>query len=223
MEAPQIIAKKRRVFFYVDGFNLYHRRLQNNPRLKWLCLRTLAAKFLFPSDEVTKIKFFTAKVDPKPTSSLKQTRQLCYWKALKSTRVEVIEGLMEAKERECKVTYCDKKGATFQAMTEKMSDVNLALHVYRDFIQDPPDVICILSGDLDVIPALRMVRETKAKILLKIVLPNLDEKLMYSRHEILNGVAITSQLSEDHITRSRLPDKIEISPGVFCECPDSWK
>jgi hypothetical protein len=75
MCATEIERIKRNVFFYVDGFNLYHRRLERNPSLKWLCLKTLASTYLFPKDEVAQIKLFTAKVDPKFDATPKQRRQ----------------------------------------------------------------------------------------------------------------------------------------------------
>jgi uncharacterized LabA/DUF88 family protein len=214
--------KRRKVYFYVDGFNLYHRRLEKNPHLKWLCLKTLAEKYLFSGDDVLKTKLFTAKVDPKSATSPRQARQLHYWEALKSTGVEVIEGVMEPKERECKITYCDKPGSKFQTWAEKMSDVNLALHVLRDFIDAPPDVICILSGDLDVIPALKMVRERLPRTLNIVILPNQDEKLLLSRQSLLNGVAITRQLSEDHLKGSRMPENVGPPEGKQLACPPHW-
>lgn len=216
-----LAARRRRVFFYVDGFNLYHRRLEGNPDLKWLCLRTLAAKF-FPRDDISKVKFFTAKVDPASTNSPKQRRQLNYWAALKARGVQVIEGLLEKRERRCRVAQCDKQG-WFSTMSEKMSDVNLALHVYRDFIEEQPDVICVLSGDLDVLPALKMIRETKRKVMLVVLLPTQDDGLLFSRQPQHYQVARVTQLSESFLKASRLPEQLPLSEGITLFCPETWK
>jgi hypothetical protein len=53
---------KKRVFLYVEGFNLYH-GLHNlkKPRLKWLNLRSLAEKFIGPQKETfEKIYYFSS-------------------------------------------------------------------------------------------------------------------------------------------------------------------
>ncbi|MGA3008602.1 MAG: NYN domain-containing protein [Opitutaceae bacterium] len=216
--------KKRRVFFYVDGFNLYYRMLQKKPELKWLCLKTLAQKFMFPRDNVEKIKFFTAKVDPQFTTSSKQKRQINYWDALKSTGVDIIEGVMEQKIRACELPNsheCPKR-ATFFAWAEKMTDVNLALHVYRDFMDEKPDVICVISADMDIMPALKMVRDTKIPVLIYTYLPSQDEDLLRSRLPQNYQVAMTRRLSESHITQSQFPDKVEIAPSEWRERPSSW-
>jgi hypothetical protein len=220
---PEIPRARRKVFFYIDGFNLYHRRLEREPRLKWLCLKKLATEYLFPGDDVVLIKFFTAKVDAKnPTPSLKQQRQMAYWDVLRSTGIEIIEGLLEPRDRQCKSTVCDK-AAFFGTMTEKMSDVNLALHVYRDFIEKRPDVICVLSADLDVVPALRMVRETKLPVMIKVLLPTQQDSLLHSRITEHYQMAITNQLSDTFVRKCVLPEKVEVAPGDWRICPDNWK
>jgi hypothetical protein len=223
-QPADIQPKKRRVFFYVDGFNLYYRKLQKKPELKWLCLKTLAQKFMFPQDNVEKIKYFTAKVDPQFTTSEKQKRQNNYWDVLKSTGVEIIEGVMEPKIRTCELPNSKNctAMATFSAWAEKMTDVNLALHVYRDFIFEKPDVICVISADMDIMPALKMVRESGPKVMISLFLPSQDEDLLRSRLPHNYQVALTRQLSETHITQSQFPDKVEISPSIWRERPPSW-
>lgn len=213
--------KKRRVFYYVDGFNLYHRQLALKPSRKWLCIRKLA-ECQFPHEEIAKIKFFTALVDPHQTTSPKQIRQRTYWEALKSQNIEVIEGLMERRSRKCKAHHvCDKLGE-YSEFTEKMSDVNLALHIYRDFIQEKPEIICVLSADLDVLPALKMIRETGTRVMLVVQLPTQDKDLLYSRKPLFSQVARTIQLSETFILNSRLPEQIESEGKVVATCPPGW-
>ncbi|HVU36684.1 MAG TPA: NYN domain-containing protein [Opitutaceae bacterium] len=219
----------RRVFVYVDGFNLYHRRLENDPPSKWLCLRKLASEFLFEHDNVEVIKFFTARVDPfadptKPTP--KQQRQATYWKALESRGVEIIKGELAPRQRRCKAGACGRF-LTFETMSEKMSDVNLALHVYRDYIEKQPDVICVISADIDVLPALKMIRERAGngdfpRVLIYIFLPIQDNDLLQSRKPEHCRIAITRQLSNLHVSKSRLPDIVQLPDGTSVQCPDVW-
>lgn len=224
----QIVTPNRRVFFYVDGFNFYYRRLQKFPGLKWLSIRTLADRLCVQVGRVEQIKFFTAKVDPdadplRPTP--KQLRQTAYWTALRHTGVEIIEGLLETPIRRCRDTTCDK---LIRFPSEKMSDVNLALHVYRDYLEGQPDVIFVISGDCDIIPALKMVREKSsqagAKKVMRIVcLPTDQDDLLFSRLPLHYQVARTIKLGSSDVRLSQFDDRIEISPGVVIERPDTWR
>lgn len=217
--------RRRRVFFYVDGFNLYHRRLEKNPQFKWLCLKTLA-QCHFPDDEIVAVKFFTAKVDSQQDApSQKQLRQTAYWDVLRHTGVQVIEGLLEPRERECRAVVCNKR-EKFWTRSEKMSDVNLALHIYRDFLTEHPDVIAVLTGDLDVIPALRMVRETKKRVYINVILPTDDDGLLFSRLPEHYQVARTSRLSEVFLKKSLLAERINVGSASVEDwrgCPDTWR
>jgi hypothetical protein len=49
---------------YVDGFNLYYGCLKGSP-YKWLDLEILC-RVLLPSDQISKIRYFTAKVSARP-------------------------------------------------------------------------------------------------------------------------------------------------------------
>ena len=50
--------------FYVDGFNLYYRALNDTP-FRWLDLRKLA-ETLFPPDTIHRVSYFTALLDSRP-------------------------------------------------------------------------------------------------------------------------------------------------------------
>lgn len=224
----EIAPQPRRVYFYVDGFNLYHRRLEPQPHLKWLSLRTLAQEHLFKGSEVAVVKFFTAQVDshiPAERPTPKQIRQMTYWRALKSTEVEIVTGLLERRERQCKSDACGLY-ARYRYTSEKMSDVNLALHIYRDYVENLPDVVCVVSGDCDVLPALRMVREHAHRInrtvMIVICLPSPDDGLLFTRLPRHYQLARTVKLGESQLRMSQFPDQLALSDGP-CLRPDTWR
>lgn len=226
-EIPQ--RPPRRVFFYVDGFNLYYRRLERAPHLKWLCLRTLASKYLFPNDTIEKVKFFTAEVDATQATDRqtpKRRRQQAYWQALRTTGVEIVQGVLEMGPKRCKAAECGRF-LEFTEPREKMSDVNLALHLFRDYLEGEPDIICTLSGDCDVLPAFKMVREyadkTGKKVMRVIYLPSEDDGLLFSRLPHHYQIARTARLGESMLRLSQFPDKVQISATEFCERPDVWR
>ena len=225
---PETATRPRQVCVYVDGFNLYHRLLETRPALKWLSLRKLAAEHLFPGSALPVIKFFTARIDPHASATAptpKQARQSAYWRALESTKVEIITGSLEWRDHRCKSDACGRY-ERYRRMTEKMSDVNLALHLYRDFTERFPDVVCVISGDCDVVPALKMVREhahrVQRKVMIVVYLPSQDDGLFFNRLPRHHQVARTAKLGESQLRLSQFPDQLVLADGV-CARPDTWR
>jgi hypothetical protein len=50
---------RQRTIVYVDGFNLYYRCLRGTPH-KWLDLLALSRSILRPSNDIVRIRYFTA-------------------------------------------------------------------------------------------------------------------------------------------------------------------
>lgn len=156
-----------KTYVYIDGFNLYHGCLKYTSH-KWLNLEVLCDNLL-PSHEVSRIKFFTAKVSARPDDPDQPNRQMIYWRALRTLkRVEIIEGYYEERARsmpvadECKqippgryprklvkVLRCDEKG----------SDVNLATHAVFDGCRKLYEQAVFLSNDSDLEAPARVIRE----------------------------------------------------------------
>jgi hypothetical protein len=55
--------KQLRTIVYVDGFNFYYGQLRGTP-WKWLDLVRLFEMVLGPQNDLVKVKYFTAKVQP---------------------------------------------------------------------------------------------------------------------------------------------------------------
>ena len=54
-----------RAYVYVDGFNLFHRRLKGTP-YKWLNLNQLSQLLVPTGHDVEAVRYFTATVKPMP-------------------------------------------------------------------------------------------------------------------------------------------------------------
>ena len=54
-------AQVARTALYIDGFNLYYRALKGTP-FKWLDIRKMAQQILAAHNQITSIKYFTARV-----------------------------------------------------------------------------------------------------------------------------------------------------------------
>ena len=67
---------------YIDGFNLYYGAMKGTSN-KWLDLEALCHRLL-PSDEIKRIRYFTAKVSARPGDPQQPQRQQTYLRALES-------------------------------------------------------------------------------------------------------------------------------------------
>lgn len=77
---------------YIDGFALYKALLQRKyQEYKWLDLYSMTQR-LFPHRNVIGVKYFTAPLKPLTNNPGIGQRQQIYWRALRTTKVEIIEG-----------------------------------------------------------------------------------------------------------------------------------
>ena len=224
-ESAIVAAPKRRVFFYVDGFNLYYRKLKPAPALRWLNIRKMAEKYIYGNDLVASVKFFTALVDANHVASDKRDRQMLYWRVLEAHGVSVVKGCLEERSRKCNSHNCGQY-LTFTDMCEKRSDVNLALHMLRDYVKHQPDVVAVISADTDVIPALEMLKQEakdlRKKIELTVFLPCEDKNMYYSRVENFGGIARIRQINAEWLANSQFQSTVTLPGGANAIRPASW-
>jgi len=74
----------KRTAVYVDGFNLYHSLLKGNDSVKWLDLKALSGALLNQDNEITLIRYFTARVSNTPNDPRLALRQDVYLRALQA-------------------------------------------------------------------------------------------------------------------------------------------
>lgn len=145
-----------RVVVYVDGFNLYYGlRSRGWRRYYWLDLRRLSENLLRPQQELSAVRYFTARVSPETGDQDKPVRQNVYLEALATLpNLEIYYGYHVAKE-----LRCPKCGAIRQTYEEKMTDVNIAVELLGDAQNDAFDTAIIISGDGDLASPVRAVAE----------------------------------------------------------------
>lgn len=158
-----------RVAAFIDGFNLYHalhdQRLEH---LKWVDLRRLCEVFApTPDHMLGAVYYFSAFATWRPAAF---ARHRAFVAALSAVGVTPVMGKFKAKDRFCR--HC---GSVWKHHEEKETDVNIALYLLRDAYQDQFDRALIISGDSDLAPAVRMVRQLFAHKDVRIIAP-------YGRH-----------------------------------------
>lgn len=142
-----------RVTAFIDGFNLYHAlEDQRLPHLKWVDLRRLCAVFAPGPDHVLgSVYYFSAFATWRPEAF---ARHRTFVAALEALGVTPVMGAFKEKDRACRTC-----GSAWKHHEEKETDVNIALYLLRDAYQDAFDRALIISGDSDLAPAVRMVRQ----------------------------------------------------------------
>ena len=139
---------KLRTIVYIDGFNFYYGQLKDS-RHKWLDLTKLFKTVLGEENELVKVKYFTARVQPTERDPQVNIRQDTYFRALEvyCPEVETHFGhFLRHKVFAENANPPPNKIEIFKT-EEKGSDVNLALHVLNDAWANAYDCAVIVSND----------------------------------------------------------------------------
>lgn len=213
---------------YIDGFNLYYRLLKDNPKFKWLNLKTLAAAVLQPQNAVQTVRYYTARISGRfdPTAP---ARQQIYLDALQSLPEITIHlgNFLVSKPWAGLVHPPQMRGGTIPPFIppypevvkvwkteEKGSDVNLASHLIHDACLGRFDVAAVLSNDTDLVEPIRIVtRELGLPVGLLCPTPKpadgLAQVASFIRH-----------IRAQHLQAAQFPDTI---PGSTITRPAAWQ
>jgi uncharacterized LabA/DUF88 family protein len=197
-----------RVSAFIDGFNFYHAvDAIGLHHLKWLNLRALCREFApAPDHELRAVYYFTAYATWRPGP---YARHRAYLKALATCGVRAVLGRFKEKDRSC--WSCQK---SWKDHEEKETDVNIALYLLRDAFDDQYDRALIVSGDSDLTPAVRMVRDRFPEKEIRIIAP---VGRPYSM-ELVGAAGGRSQgvkMARIHLERSLLPREVLDENGVL--------
>jgi uncharacterized LabA/DUF88 family protein len=150
---------------YIDAFNLYYGALKNTP-YRWLNLESLCHTYL-PDNNITAIKYFTAKVSARPNDAQQPTRQQAYLRAIATLpTVSIIYGHYLSHTVLARLAEPPATGNAFVKIIkteEKGSDVNLATHLLHDAHLNNFDVAVVISNDSDLLEPIRLVRAELGK------------------------------------------------------------
>jgi uncharacterized LabA/DUF88 family protein len=225
-----------RTTIYVDGFNLYNRRLKNKPKYKWLNLKKLADEILDPQFVVQRVNYYTAnvsgKIDPEAPA-----RQRKYFLALKTVpEIQIFKGSFSFKERWAAlvvppsakpVNYVWPQNlpelVRIHTAEEKGSDVNLASHLVRDALTDQIDAAFVITNDTDLIEPMRIAKEEAGKIvgLLSPIFrkQNADGNWDDAHIGLRNAASFTLYIHNLHFSKAQFPQRI---PGTAVLRPATW-
>ncbi|WP_339336095.1 NYN domain-containing protein [uncultured Maricaulis sp.] len=205
-----------RTSVYVDGCNLYYGALKGTA-YKWLDLERLM-QVLLPFNEVTAIKFFTARVRGRPQDPASPERQNVYLRALEAhcPTVEIIHGYFLIHHIRMPLSHPPEEGrktVDVVQTTEKRSDVNLAVSLVDDAWRDRYDTAVVVSNDSDLAFGLERARALGKTI--GLITPTQRR----ASKQLAEHADFRKALRANHLTQAQLPKTI---PGTKLTRPDGW-
>ena len=215
-----------RTTIYIDGYNLYYSRLKGT-QYKWLDITTLfRERILRPQDpnaEVVAVKYFTAPVKASyarhgEASIQAQTQYHRALQAREPSLIQIINGfhIFEPTSLPTYQAGVDPNKSLVSRVwmiEEKQTDVNIALHAYRDAVHGECDHLVICTNDSDMEPALRMIRKDAPTAQVGLVMPLHDNGMASGKfpNKRLTALAhwVRHYIRDDELASSQLPRNVQ--------------
>ena len=209
----------KKYIFYIDGFNLYYRL--KHTKYKWLNIKALVESLNFKDCEISKIRYFTAKVKSKEGDFDTRVRQNFYLRALKTIpEIEIHFGQFKKRTVKGKLLAAGnplhKKIVEISKFEEKGSDVNIATFMLTDCFQQKFDVPVLLSNDSDLTEPLKYIKMTKKK----------PVGLISPAHSFVKQLerysTIRRKITDQQLEAAQFPYELKDQRGDFF-CPNVWR
>lgn len=200
-----------KVYAFIDGFNLYH-ALDDIPhykKFKWLNLHKLVNCYVLGSDVLEGVEYFTTLAT---WDAGKVARHQLFIRANEEQGVNVTYGEFKRKQRRCSLCH-----RTFWSREEKQTDVNIALRLLELAVQGRYDKAIIVSGDTDLIPAIKAVHRTFPTKQIGVVIP-----IGRASEDFKNQADFHHKMREAHLAGSRLDEQHPMKDGTLITCPPNW-
>lgn len=230
---------------YIDGYNLYYGCLKGTA-FKWLDLLALFERHVLPSVTVSgqdqaltsrlepqAIKFFTAPIleqAAKASDSLRcQERYHAALSKHQPGRIDIIKGyysLTQARPKAIDPVYPKKwpRDCTVEVpvwkLEEKQSDVNLALHAFKDALIEGIEHVVIVTNDTDIASALEMIRAHTSAVV-GLVIPTRDHQRPPNRDLTRHAHWVRSHITLSELQAAQLPRVIPAASNPVLK-PESW-
>ncbi|UWR15145.1 NYN domain-containing protein [Sulfitobacter sp. M368] len=208
-------SNSRRAVLYVDGFNLYHPLCElNDNTLKWLNLWALGQRICQDRQHnLVGVKYCTAF---QKRDSDQLSRHKIYINALEAVNVETVYGhYIHADSKPCGAC-----GMVTTHLNEKQTDINLALSLFSDAMQDAFDYAYLLSADSDQAATGKFLRDFfPKKKLITVSPPNKPIS-----DNVANYAVGKRRLNRDDIEKCRFPNYVQAGSLKPIRCPkEYWK
>lgn len=212
------IAKRSyRTIVYIDGFNFYYGAVRGTP-WKWLDPVSLFQKLLGPQNQLVKIRYFTARVQPSPSDPQVNVRQETYLRALQACCPLVQLHFGHFLRHTVRMACVNPPPNTVEVWKteEKGSDVNLAIHLLNDAWLNAYDCAVVVSNDSDLAESMSLVKAQTRKVL-GLVTPGAPARK--TSKELSNHADFVKPIRQWMLRQSQLPNPI---PNSTIHKPTNW-
>ena len=177
----------------------------------------MARKILSPKNQIIGLKYFTARVLPRPDNPGQPLRQDIYIRALKSLGAKCVFGryLSHAVTMRVADPKAKKPFVRVIKTEEKGSDVNIAAHMLLDAFKNEYDCAVLVSGDSDLKAPVDMIRNDFSKTVGVINPQKIDSKVLRS------AASFYKRIRPSDLAASQFPVVITDEIGTFRK-PLSW-
>ena len=203
---------------YIDGLNVYYGGVRGTAN-KWLDYQALCVRLL-PRDQITKIRYFTARVTPLPHDASAPARQDTYLRALETLPlVEIHYGRFVTRTKRLPLanpTPGSPRTVEVLATEEKRTDVNLAAYLLLDAFTGACDTAVVVSNDSDLAEAIDIATNAAG---IKVGVVNPHPARYRSRH--MAGTFF-KQLRPGILSQCQLPAVVHDLAGRKIRKPATW-
>lgn len=148
--------------YYIDGFNFYYGAVRGTP-YKWLDFRALFQQIL-PKNAIGRMRYFTARVEARPSDPQQPRRQQVYLRALGTLpSLSIHYGHFVTRPDQMPLARDPSRSVAVLRTEEKGSDVNLATYLLLDAFDDDYDTAIVVSNDSDLVHPIEVVRQRFGK------------------------------------------------------------
>ncbi len=202
----------KRVIAYVDGFNLYYGlRSKGWKRFYWLNVQQVARSLLRPDQILVDTQYFTTIITNPRDKHDRQATFLDALRTLPDFHIYYGHYLEES-------ITCRKCGHTYVTYHEKMTDVNIAIHLLSDAYEDRFDIALLVSADGDLVGLAQTVRRLFGHKQLIVAFPpdRSSKALKQAAHAYVH-------VNHAILRNSLLPDQISRPDGFILYRPPEWR
>lgn len=214
---------KKRVTFYIDGFNFYFglkRTKKIDPSwdgLYWIDIVKLCESFIGENQTLEKVVYFTAS----PLSPQKNSRQSAFLNAnklLNGNRFEIIKGKYIDKQY-----VCPNCNFAISRPEEKKTDVNISLRMVEDCVIGATDIVALVSADSDLVPPIEFIQKRFPNIGIRAYFPpsnysnDIRDNLIHHRTKPVLMIRNLRRFKS-----AIMPDVVE-KDGKRYTIPEKWK
>lgn len=224
---------------YIDGYNFYYSRLKGTP-YKWLDIVSLFRDMIAlpqqPDTEVVAVKFFTAPVKASYArhGTHSEQAQTQYHRALLAKHpdlVDIIQGFHVFEPTTMPAFHAGatpnkQKGHRVWLIEEKQTDVNMALHIYRDALRGGLQQQIICTNDSDLEPALKLVRADAPGIQIGLIMPlrppHASDQAISNKRLTTLAHWTRKHILDSELAKAQMPDTVPTRKKPALK-PEHWR